>query len=398
MEVIRIFQRITLFLFLFTINFETFEPFSIANFSLTKLAGFFYFITIIPEIKFFFRIDQLEKILIFLFLFFLLLTISSLFNVNEFSSSFFNVTIFQNILLFWILTNHSRKDYMILEKGMLFFALGCVVISLFYLANIGVEYEGGRLSMFKENQNTLGIRMNLGIIILLLAVLQNKLNLGKIRFLLLIPIPILMNLLFSSGSRVALISFFLCLVLLTTMLKARNMLYRFLTVLIGIACLIFFVGRVLQSDLLRDRLQQSTEGNLSGRDEIWKNLIPLIRDNFLFGVGQTGYDYYSIVTFGIIRSPHNVILEVICLTGFVGLTIYLLFLFNIFRKSFEIYRYQGSLLPLIFGIPISGLLLSGQILGQKIGWVIFAYIIGSSVVKLQSIYNLSLENANPLRN
>jgi hypothetical protein len=103
MEVLKIFQRATLFLFFLAINFETFEAFNIANFSLTKLAGFFYFATIVPEIKEFFRTDQLEKLLIFLGIFFLLLTVINLFHVNEFSESFFDATIFQNILLFWIL-------------------------------------------------------------------------------------------------------------------------------------------------------------------------------------------------------------------------------------------------------------------------------------------------------
>jgi O-antigen ligase len=154
---------------------------------------------------------------------------------------------------------------------------------------------------------------------------------------------------------------------------------------------------ILESELLRFRLLQSAEGNLSGRDKIWSHLVPLIKENFLFGVGQTGYNYHSIITWGIVRSPHNVILEVICLTGFVGLIIYLLFLFNVFKRGFQAYEHQGLLLPILFGIPVAGLLLSGQILGQKIGWMIFAYIIGSTVIKLPQL-SINIKNAHPLCN
>src|SRR5674536_9643 len=84
--------------------------------------------------------------------------------MNDVSKEFFNISIFQNILLFWFLVNHARKDYLILEKGMLFFAIGTIVFAIMYLVGYGVEYEEGRLTMFKENQNTLGINMCIGII------------------------------------------------------------------------------------------------------------------------------------------------------------------------------------------------------------------------------------------
>ena len=404
MQFINQLQRITLYIFFFFINFEMFEPLSTFHISISRFTGILYFLTIMPEIKFFVRTDRINNILLFAWVFFGLLTLVSLLNINEVSNEFLNTMIFQNILLFWFLINHARKDYLILEKGMLFFAFGAIIIALFYIAGIGVEYDvGGRLSMFKENQNSLGVKMNLGIIILFLAVIQDKLQIGRIRYLFLIPVPLLVDFLFATGSRISFTSFILCIVAGIVLLKTKKSIGKLVTIFTGIVGLIIIGTLVMQTPVLRDRLLQSAqEGDLSHRDVIWRNLLPLIKENPVFGVGQSGYNYYTLITFGGEKSPHNVILEVICLTGFVGLLIYLSFLYKVFQRAYQVYGKVGLLLPILLAIPILGLLLSGQILGQKVGWIIFAYMVGSTAIKKGSMKitcdKRSIENENPLCN
>jgi O-antigen ligase len=134
----------------------------------------------------------------------------------------------------------------------------------------------------------------------------------------------------------------------------------------------------MQSEVLKFRLLQSTqEGDLSGREIIWQTVLHLIKRSPILGVGNTGYAYFMQTNFGSVTSPHNVILEVLCLTGITGLFLYLIFLYRIFKISLNRYKMDGFLLPLMLIIPILGLLFSGQILAVKIGWVIFAYITGS---------------------
>jgi O-antigen ligase len=78
---------------------------------------------------------------------------------------------------------------------------------------------------------------------------------------------------------------------------------------------------------------------------------------------------------GAFYSPHNVILEVLSYTGITGLFFYVLFLYRIFKISLKKYKKDGSLLQLLLLIPILGLLLSGQLLAVKIGYVIFAFCV-----------------------
>ena len=124
--------------------------------------------------------------------------------------------------------------------------------------------------------------------------------------------------------------------------------------------------------------------DLSGRDIIWQNIMPLIKDNLVFGVGNVGYSEFSQSTFGLFNSPHNVFLEILCYTGIIGLSIYLVFLFRIFSKCYQLYKTENNLLPLILLIPVLGIIASSQILDVKTGWIIFAFIAGSCISSMKS--------------
>jgi len=188
-----------------------------------------------------------------------------------------------------------------------------------------------------------------------------------------------------TGSRVAFISFALIFVTGVVLFKSKRIWGKISTFSIGSIALIYSWVFLVQSETLAQRLLRSyEEGDLAGRDVIWKGLYPIIEDNPMLGVGKTGYDYITNINFGRWVSPHNVILEVLCYTGVIGLIIYLLFLFRVLKKGYQNYKTEGLLLPLLLIIPVLGMLVSGQILGVKIGWVIFAYIVGSSVFKPKS--------------
>ncbi len=90
-------------------------------------------------------------------------------------------------------------------------------------------------------------------------------------------------------------------------------------------------------------------------------------------MGQTGYIEYTNFNFGMYKSPHNVILEVLAYTGIIGLFFYLLFVFTAFFQSFPIFIKTKNIVPLVFLLPVLGLLVSGQILVVKLCWFILAY-------------------------
>lgn len=353
-----------------------------SNFSFSKVFGIIYILSILPQIQKFVRIDFVGYYVFPLVLFFFWLTLIGLVNINEINSSFFDFSLFLNILLFWIMINHGRKDYLVLEKGMLSFALGSVAITIIFVLGLGSAYQGGRLWMFGDDPNALASRTLMGMMILVLAVTQNRLNLGRYRFLLLLPIPVMLKLLFETGSRFGFIVFVLSLGAGILMYKSKEAWKKLLIYFLGIVSMLISFFILTKSVTMIERLLSTVQsGDTSGRSDIWQLILPIVMENPIFGYGRTGYILESTIIFGKETSPHNVLLEVLCYTGIVGLIIYLVFLYRIGIASLTSYRTHHLLLPILLLIPVAGMILSIQILTLKIGWVIFAYIVSALAIK-----------------
>jgi O-antigen ligase len=373
-------QRIALYLFFFSINFEVWDPFNTGGFfSVSKFMGFIYLITMLPEIISSNTPYETKTLLWFILSFFGVLTFVNLFSEYATLYNFIDISIFQNIILLWILLNHENIEPLILEKGMLSFALGSILLAILFYMNIGVEYSpDGRVSIFGDNQNNIGVRICISIFVLLHTILQNPLHINKIRYIFFLPTIIMLHLMALSGSRVAMVSFVLTFVAGGIIVKTKSIFNKIVIFLIGAACFVAIWQYMMQTEVLRLRLLQSIyEGDLAGRDVIWQKIIHIITDNPVFGIGTLGYNHYTLAAFGEIKSPHNVFLEVLCYTGIVGLFFYLAFLYKIFRRAINIFKKTNLILPVLLLIPIMGLLLSGQILNVKMGWVAFAYIAGN---------------------
>ena len=373
-------QNIALYIFVFSINFEMLEVND--NFSVTKFAGILYIITILPQIQSFFSIQSLKPVLLPVIFFFVLLTINNLININELYNEVISQSMMLNVLFFILMINHVRKDYLILEKALLFFALGSIFLTLFFILGIGTNYDiDGRLTIFGDNENGIGLKISAALIIILVTIFQNRLKLNWFRFLMLIPLPFMLKFLAETGSRVSVISFALAFALGVVLIKTDAILKKVLIYLVGGIIFFIIIVQLMQTGVLVERLLRSSDsGDLGGRALIWERIIPLIKDHPIFGVGNTGYDFFYMSNFGLNKSPHNVILEILCYTGIVGLIFYSTFLFQIFLRGYQSYSKNGWLLPLVLLSPILGMIISGQILHFKIGWMIFAYIVSSSAI------------------
>ena len=172
------------------------------------------------------------------------------------------------------------------------------------------------------------------------------------------------------GSRLAFVSFFLSSLAFFILQKSKNIYQRLIIFLIFILCAVLLYYFIIQYEFLVYRILGTIFlGEVSGRDESFLVLIEIIKDNFLFGIGQTGYKLYNM------GSPHNVILEVLLYTGFFGFIFYFNFLYKFFKGAIKLFRSQGDITLVLLLIPISGLIFTGQILDSKLIWFIFAYFV-----------------------
>src|SRR5690606_19798852 len=95
--------------------------------------------------------------------------------------------------------------------------------------------------------------------------------------------------------------------------------------------------------------------------------------NWMFGVGQPGYEQYTFSHFGSKRSAHNLILQLLAYSGSVGLLLFSIFLYAVFMQSFRFYFRFKLLLPMLLVIPVFGIILSSHLLYNKLAWVVLAY-------------------------
>jgi O-antigen ligase len=373
----RYIQKLTLLIFFFSINFEMWDPWATDHFSISKFTGLVYVLAMLPSIIHFRTSEEYKPVLGPIWCYFIFLTLISFFHVQPGFTNYIDLTIFQNIILFWILLNHESQEKLILEKGMLCFALGAIVLAVLFNLGIGLDVDplSYRTSIFGDNANNVGVRMSIALAIISLTIIQNRLKLSKYRYLMLLGLPFIFSTMLSTGSRVAFISFVLAFILFIFLFKSDKKWEK--PLLLGGGILILFViwSIYLGSEVISDRLIHTIrEGDLSDRDIIWKKIIPVWWENPVFGVGKTGYESIVWKMSGRYISPHNVFLEILCLTGITGFAIYSLVLYRIVSTGYKIFRYSGYLLPVLLLIPVAGLLLSAQLLPVKIGWCIFAYV------------------------
>ena len=306
-----------------------------------------------------------------LIIFFSLLSLISVLNITPNANKFFYFPFFLNIILFYLLVNITIDRPKVLFTGLFFYALSFFLLSiLFYMGFSTSISNDGRPTIFGMNQNHLGIGICISIFTFISAIFENPLKFSKKRYILFIPLLLLLIFMIITGSRVAFMSFLSGIIVFIFFKKSLSSSKKSLIFIISTILFLVLWVIYLKNSFLVSRLSDTVnEGDLASRDWIWIQLFDIISKNPLFGVGITGYTNVMDNL-----SPHNVLLEIVCYTGIIGLIIFLFFLIRIIKIAFINNTQNGDLLSLALILPIVGIILSGQILEQKYIWLVFAYI------------------------
>jgi O-antigen ligase len=381
MKAVSSIHKYLLFIFFFSVNFEMMNLFNLGiNYLSTKISISLLLGASLMNFPRYFSFKNLFKILLPLYVYFLVFTLINFLNINSVDKTFFDFPFFLNCLLLIVLSNSARVHQDILLKGLLVFVFSTFVLSMLFFLNISVSthYEG-RYTIFGINENFLGITFCISFFISLSVIFENRLKMGKARYLLILLLPIFFGLMIKTGSRVAFISFLMCSLYYLYNINAISRGKKFiLSSALVFFSLIFFL-LFLRNSTVGDRLNDSIEqGDLSSRDLIWLNIFDIVSNNFFFGVGKTGYNAEITEVFGEVTSPHNVFIESFCYTGLFGFMIFFFFLINVFRRGLFRNGHNPQILPGLLLIPLFGILLSGQLFEVKLGWLLIAYVVGST--------------------
>ncbi len=389
-------RRIALCIYTFSINFEILELSGSGLFSVAKLSAIIYLSTLIGDIQKFITIKGIKEYTRPIFILFGLISIMTLININDGDGSLFNIPFLLNIIFFIIIINHSRIDPKAMQSAIIAFALGSILVAIFYYLKIGVSYEFGRVSIFGDNQNAIGVKQAISILICIyygLNLIENKKKL--LPLILLLGTPLMFQLLLETGSRKAIIGVFLGVIIGILFLKTKSFKFKLIILIGGVYIFFSALELLMNSEVLIKRLTATAEsGDLAGRDRIWKAILPLIADHPFFGVGESGFYIYSVKTFGAYNSPHNVLIEILAYSGIFGLYFYLKFLFKLITQSIKsLFKYK-SWISLVLLIQVLGFIIAGQALGSKVGWLVFSFVIYTTYSNNKKIHPLSLGTSN----
>lgn len=366
-------------LFFASLNFEVFSPF-VQNFSLAKMVAILYIGVSFLTHRSMLLVRNIEMPLLYVWSMFFLMMLSSIIHMMS-NSSVFNPTLFLNIIMFWLLLNHHRRDSRVFHQGLLWFSISSFVVGLCYYFNINVSIdEDMRVVVFGENANSLGLKMGVGALFLFNYCLCHSLEKPIYKpWLLIMAVP-MVSLLFATASRVSLLVIASGTVLFVLLRQTKKKLTKLLWLVVGLVVLLYGYQIVLQQEVLMKRMERTIdEGSISERDYIWGKYINVVKEHPILGVGFHGADKYAIEVFGKPKSPHNVFLEVALYSGILGLACFLLFIFCVFRNAWLYYKFEKNLGPVICCMAIIGMLMSGQALGVKLFWVLAAYAISHKV-------------------
>lgn len=375
------------------------------DFSIGFMVSILYVVCMLPYLTKLTNLTKTYGKVVFLPLFFLLLlTITNYIYSSEAPDiPIFNTSIFLCFVLMCFMLYHSIFDKDAIQFCLWGFSLGCCLVAIIFWEINGVGPIDERITFLEENANGLGIYMAIGSIIILNDfMILDKLKLGLLRFIFIIPVILLVSALFATASRTAFLILSLSLIVLVVLYPTKNRYAKGIVIIIGLVGIVALGGYLITNSddyLVVSRLLEVEDDNMSGRGDIWLTLIPHISEHPILGVGQTGYasiGKYILnhtkeiggITYGF--SPHNVIIEVALYTGILGLSIWLIFWGTLIQKSLKSYKYAKEYLSILLLIPIVASILSGQILAAKWAYMIYAYIF-AQFAQLQQPQNQSVE-------
>lgn len=287
------------------------------------------------------------------------------------------------ITIFIFFSYKFGEDESLKYKSLLLFGLACGLIAVGYkmgLFNSQFQFNKGRLMIFGENPNSISARLAAGFIILYYNILEDPLRLGKKRFLLAVFLIPLLLFVIDTGSRGSFLILILAFVLLTVVSKIHIAIKVSLGIFSVLSTSVLFI--LLANSSLLSRFQE--KDITGGRERIWNIIFEIVQNN-IWGVGEEGYLIEMGMMTDRIQDAHNLFLYLLVCGGWISLTLFLIFLFRLFQKSYVQFR-KKNVLPLIFFVFFTFLMTkTGGIMTYLIMWYFLAYINSYSHSKIKSI-------------
>lgn len=288
----------------------------------------------------------------------------------------------QLVLLMWVIFN-LFADERALRGTLLVFAAACVARAAIQLLGIAVTRlpvyasftasspSAYRVTTFGQNPNLSAMIFAAGIVVLLGLDLPGGARLHRLRVVTWPLAALLAVAIVQGGSRGGL----LCALvgIATFALRGRTPLHRVRNALVASIAVVLLGWGALQSHVMRERLTQSEEGELSGRGRIYTLLWHMLRERPLVGWGLVANEYELGRRLDdpryVSRDAHNLFLDLFTSVGLLGAMPFLIGLGLAVRGAWHARAGPLGLLPLGVLLAVLTGTLSGTWIASKILWI-----------------------------
>ena len=279
-----------------------------------------------------------------------------------FSLSFFSLT---------KLIKYSKVDNLTIKQV---FSNSVLILSLLGIFGVGATARDGRLFLFGMNPNIVAFLAVVAFGFSFLSTLTRQ-NIWS-RIITYLKLLSYLVVVFLTGSRGAILSLGL-LIFMSLFLKEKSIIRRLWYVLFSCLLLLGLYLLVINNSLLNHRFFGSDEVSDAGRVELWKTVWTIYEKSPLIGVGVFEYQsQIEALNNDRIINTHNEFLSFLVYSGIIGLSLFLLFLYRLYKIGISNYRLTGNAeFLLIVVLIVFNIFKAGGALLSPILWALFAYII-----------------------
>ena len=396
MHFLRKFNNYCLFILVFSVTFENWDPFKLVGIvSITYMASILYILSWLPLLKSDFHLPPFRQYLLPLILLTIAGIVSTALNSGyaESVQDIYNQRVIMLIILMVLIANHLYNDNSLITKVLNVYLISIITMYFLVLLGAGTEFINGRLKLFGENPNSIGVKVVIAFLIVVARLINSRFQLNKALLNIFCCVATL-DLIILTGSRGALISVFLGLMVLVWYMKINVWRKIALGVAGGGFSLLLLNYIMSVNAAFSERILNTIERGDTGREELWNAAWSIIENNLIMGVGLSGALPEMFRYTGRLMYPHNVFLYVLMTTGVVGLLFYLMFIFRLARNLYRTFKITGQVVFLVMlAVVIFNMAKSGGAINKIFFWFFFAILIGSTFMpEVQTLTNSNNQN------
>jgi O-antigen ligase len=287
------------------------------------------------------------------------------------------VTLIQLFILFWISSN--LLAYQAIRNGTLIaFGSSCVLLAITLIT--GAEaIDQGRITAMGQNANTLAGVLSLGLLGFL-GLMYGRANYEvKLRLLMWPSLALLATGIVVTGSRAALLSLIIGILLL--MASGGQSFLKIKVMLVCVLVLGFLGWSAYQNEAIWARWERAySQGNLAGREEIFPLAWAMFMEKPLFGWGPVSHYVELGARFDEEAvDPHNLYLWILTEVGLFGAIPFFIGIWICWRAAWSARQGPEGAIPLALLACVLSINMANTWHCRKMFWLVLAYTTASSM-------------------